>query len=120
MRSAARYTLRQILSIATRESFLVLDTPRKPKLNLDRAEAMAVDALRFLAADDERLSRFLALSGLDPAHLRAAAAHPGFLAGVMAYLASDEALLVQFATQLGAAPEEVGAACALLAGPGVD
>ena len=83
-------------------------------MNREIAEDMAVNGLSFLAADDERLSRFLAMSGLDPGHLRAAAAEPGFLAGVMAYLASDEPLLLQFAAEIGAAPEEVGAACALL------
>jgi hypothetical protein len=99
---------------------LVLGAPRTPKLNRETAEDMAIKGLGFLAADDERLSRFLALSGLDPSHLRAAAASPGFLAGVMAHLASDEALLMRFAADIGAAPEEVGAACALLAGPEFD
>jgi len=89
-------------------------------MNREIAEDMAVSGLSFLAADDERLSRFLALSGLDPARLRAAAAAPGFLAGVMAHLAGDESLLLAFAADIGAAPEEVGAACALLAGPPVD
>jgi hypothetical protein len=78
---------------------------------------MAAAVLGFLAADAERLSRFLALSGLDPGHLRQAAAEPGFLPGVMAYLASDEPLLLEFAAASGERPETVAAACALLAGP---
>ncbi|MBB4198560.1 hypothetical protein CCR94_18680 [Rhodoblastus sphagnicola] len=86
-------------------------------MSLELAEDMAAEALGFLADDDERLSRFLALCGLDPAHLRQAAAEPGFLPGVMAYLASDEALLLQFAAQTQRRPEEVASACALLAGP---
>jgi len=81
------------------------------------AEDMAAAVLAFLAEDDERLSRFLSLSGLDAAHLRRAAAEPGFLPGVMAYLASDEPLLLQFAAATGRRPEEVAGACALLAGP---
>lgn len=89
-------------------------------MNREVAEDMAIKGLAFLAGDDERLQRFLALSGLDPAHLRQAAAEPGFLAGVMAHLAADETLLLQFAAEIGAAPEEVGAGCALLAGPGCD
>lgn len=99
---------------------MVPGAPRKPKMNGEIAEDMAIKGLAFLAGDDERLSRFLALSGIDPAHLREAAAEPGFLAGVMAHLASDEGVLVQFAAEICAAPEEVGAACALLAGPPVD
>jgi hypothetical protein len=89
-------------------------------MNCEVAEDMAIKGLGFIAGEDERLSRFLALSGIDPAHLREAAAEPGFLAGVMAYLGSDEGLLLAFAAEIGAAPEEVGAACALLAGPPVD
>jgi hypothetical protein len=88
------------------------------RISRENAEDMAVAALGFLAADDERLSRFLALSGLDPARLRETAAEPGFLPGVMAHLASDEALLLQFSAESGRRPEEIAAACAMLAGPG--
>jgi hypothetical protein len=102
-----------------------LDTmaPRAPsnlRISLEKAEDMAVAALGFLAQEDERLSRFLALSGLDPARLREMAAEPGFLPGVMAHLASDEALLLQFSAETGRRPEEVAAACAVLAGPAHD
>lgn len=80
------------------------------------AEAVAVEALGFLAADSERLSRFVELCGLDPSNLRAAAAQPGFLAGVLDHIASDESLLVTFAANAGKNPEEVARACALLSG----
>jgi hypothetical protein len=74
------------------------------------AEAVAIAALGFLAADPERLSRFLAISGLDVAHLRSAAAEEGFLAGILAYLAADESLLLEFAAASGRAPEAIAAA----------
>ena len=74
------------------------------------AEATAVAALGFLAAEPERLSRFVALSGLDVANLRMAARDDGFLAGIMAYLAADEALLLDFAASSGRKPEEIAAA----------
>jgi hypothetical protein len=96
---------------------LVLGAPRKPRINRETAEDMAAAALGFLAADDARLSRFISLSGLDLDRLRSAAAEPGFLPGVMAYLASDEALLLQFAAEIGQRPEDVATACAFLAGP---
>jgi hypothetical protein len=96
---------------------LLLLTLRKPLLSLksparDRegAEATAVAALGFLAADPERLSRFVALSGLDVAHLRMAAQDEGFLAGIMAYVVADEALLLDFAAASGRRPEEIAAA----------
>jgi Protein of unknown function (DUF3572) len=83
----------------------------------DRAEGLAILALGFLAADGERLDRFLALTGLDPSRLREAAAAPGFLAGVLEHIAADERQLLQFAEEQGLDPAEVGAARAVLAGP---
>jgi hypothetical protein len=76
----------------------------------EEAEAMAIEALGFLAGDSELLSRFLALSGLDVGSLRAAAAQPGFLAGVLAFIAGHEKTLLAFATASGKSPEAVGAA----------
>ena len=82
----------------------------------ENADEVAVAALSFLAADEERLSRFLALSGLDVGQLRAAASEEGFLAGVLAYLVSDEALLLDFAASSGVKPEHVAQAHIVLNG----
>jgi len=82
----------------------------------EAAEALAIQALNFLATEPARLSRFLDVTGLDPAAIRAAAAESGFLAGVLAYLGEDEALLEQFAAEAGVAPAEVDRARRLLAG----
>ena len=82
----------------------------------EAAETLAVQALNFLATEPARLSRFLALSGLDPASIRTAAAEPGFLAGVLAHLGEDEALLTRFAADAGITPAEVDRARRLLAG----
>jgi hypothetical protein len=73
-------------------------------------ERLAVSALGFLAADSEKLSRFLALSGLGPHNLRAAAADPRFLSGVLDYLLADERLLQAFAADQSCVPETVAAA----------
>jgi hypothetical protein len=82
----------------------------------EAAEALAIQALNFLATEPARLSRFLDTTGLDPASIRAAAADSGFLAGVLAYLGEDEALLKQFAAEAGVTPAEVDRARRLLAG----
>ena len=82
----------------------------------EAAETLAIQALNFLATDPEQLSRFLALSGLDPGSIRAAAAQPEFLAGVLAHLAQDEALLVGFAAEAGVKPGAVERARAVLSG----
>ncbi len=83
--------------------------PSKAGLSTDQAagESMAVSALTFLAADDERLKKFLSMTGLGPHNLRAAAATPGFCGSILGYLVADEPLLIQFATQAGFRPEEV-------------
>ncbi len=80
------------------------------------AEA-AIAALGFLASDPGRLERFLALSGLGPHNLRAAAAEPSFLSAVLDYIAGDEPLLIAFAGHQGWRPEEVVRARDALAGP---
>jgi Protein of unknown function (DUF3572) len=81
---------------------------RKPaKLDRGAAETLAVQALTFLASEPARLGRFLALSGIGPEQIRAAAASPGFLAGVLDHVAADEALLVDFAGEANVAPGEV-------------
>jgi Protein of unknown function (DUF3572) len=73
----------------------------------EAAEALALEALTFLATDPERLERFVTLSGLSPDNLRAAGAAPDFLAGVLDYLASDEALLLAFAANRQIDPAEI-------------
>ena len=78
---------------------------------------MAVEALGWLASDPDRLARFVDVYGLGPVNLREAAASPGFFAAILAYLASDEALLVAFAGHSGRAPEAVAAAAEALAPP---
>ena len=82
----------------------------------EAAEALAVQALNFLATEPERLSRFLGVTGLDPASIRQAAGESGFLAGVLAYLAENEQLLVAFAAEAGVKPGAVDRARHLLAG----
>jgi len=82
----------------------------------EAAESLAIQALNFLATEPARLSRFLALSGLDPGSIRTAAGESGFLAGVLSHLGEDERLLTQFATEAGVMPAEVDRARRLLAG----
>ena len=77
---------------------------------------MAIQALGFIAAEPDRLGRFLALSGIGPQSLRDAAREPNFLLGVLDHLASDDALLTAFASETALAPEVVVRARNLLAG----
>jgi len=81
---------------------------------------LAVEALAFLAGDEARLERFLAVTGLGPHNLRRAAADPGFLVSVLDYLAADERLLVAFAAEKGLRPEAVMRAFETMRGPPSD
>jgi hypothetical protein len=71
------------------------------------ATELAIAALSFLAGEPERLARFLALTGLGPQSLRAAAREPSFLLGVLDHVASDETLLLAFATENEIDPQDV-------------
>ena len=50
--------------------------PRKPALDLDAAEWVAIHALTFLAGDANRLGRFLSLTGIGPSDLAAGRTSP--------------------------------------------
>ncbi len=89
---------------------------KRESVNREAAESLAIQALTYLAGEPERLGRFLALSGLGPEQVRFAAGEPGFLAGVLEYLSSDESLLLGFADHVRVAPAEIARAQAALSG----
>jgi hypothetical protein len=82
----------------------------------EAAEALAVAALAYLAAEPEQLGRFLAASGIGPERIREAARDPGFLAGVLDHFSADEPLLIAFARERGLDPAEIERARAALTG----
>jgi hypothetical protein len=87
-----------------------------PRFARKDAEALAIQALTFIADDGERLGRFLAVTGIGPSEIRAAAHEPGFLGGVLDYIASDERLIANFASEAGLDPADVERSRAMLAG----
>jgi hypothetical protein len=89
---------------------------KQPPAGVGIAETLAIQVLTFIAQDPERLGRFLAVTGIGPAEIRHAAREPKFLAGVIDYLAGDEALLMAFAEQAGVDPTEIPRARRALAG----
>lgn len=74
------------------------------------AEAMAIQALGFVAADPELLPRFLAISGIEAQAIRQAAREPGFLAGLLQFIVAHEPTLLRFSEETGIAPQQVTAA----------
>ena len=87
---------------------------KRPALDLDRAEAIAIAALGFLAGDPERLTRFLTLTGLGPADLRQRAGSPEVLAAVLDFLLGDESALLVFTASAALEPEQVAPSAELL------
>ncbi|MEO0496119.1 MAG: DUF3572 domain-containing protein [Pseudomonadota bacterium] len=65
-------------------------------ISREYAEEIAIAALVWLAGNEERLSRFLSLTGLAPGELRQHATDPAFQAGVLAHLTSHEPSLLSF------------------------
>jgi Protein of unknown function (DUF3572) len=91
---------------------------KKTRLSMtpEAAEALAIQALTFIAGDSERLGRFLAVTGIGPAEIREAAREQDFLVGVLDHIAADERLLLVFSSETGIAPADVGKALAALGG----
>ena len=73
----------------------------------ENAEILALEALGWLAGEDEAIQRFLGQSGMDPAELRQAAADPGTGAAVLDFLMGDEELLLRFCEHAQVSPKQL-------------
>ncbi len=78
---------------------------------------IGVAGLSYLAAESERIGRFLAVTGLGPENVRAAAHDPSFLPALLDYLLANEQELVAFAAEMNLDPARVRAARDVLAPP---
>ena len=74
------------------------------------AETLPLDLITFLAQDEERFERFLALSGLGPDDFRARLAEPSFQAMILDQVLQDQSLVLEFTAAHGLKPEAVLAA----------
>ncbi|WP_374650326.1 DUF3572 family protein [Dongia sp.] len=80
---------------------MLLKSPKSPPPD---PEALALQALAFLTADEDRLSRFLGLTGLQGGQLREIARDPNGLGAVLDYLLGFEPLLLEFAAEIAVDP----------------
>lgn len=83
-------------------------------------DVLALNALAWLSGEPELLSRFLALSGLQPGQIAAVAREPAFLGGVLDFIVANEADLLRFAAASDLRPEAVADAWRRLSGGGLD
>jgi hypothetical protein len=88
--------------------------------NSDDAERLALQALVWTLAEQDRAERLLAVTGLDPDDLRARAGEPAVLSAVLGFLENYEPDLIACAESLGVKPEALVRARALIDGPGID
>jgi len=79
-------------------------------LSPETAEAVALQALTHIAADEDLLGAFLAQTGLAVDELKTQATDPALLGGVLDFLMSDEAGLVAFCEAAQMEPEMPGLA----------
>lgn len=83
---------------------------KQPKSPGEVAEIVAIQALNFLAGDPARLGAFLSETGIGPQTLRASAADPKFLAGVLDFILKDDDTVKAFSEVSQLPPATIAAA----------
>jgi Protein of unknown function (DUF3572) len=87
------------------------------RLTPEEAQTLALKALVFIVNSDEARERFMGLSGLDGATLRARAAEPEMHVALLDFLLANEGLLVDFCETGSLDPKMVHMARYVLGGP---
>jgi hypothetical protein len=82
----------------------------------EEAETLGLQALAFLVEENDRINRFLQLTGVDAGDLARLAPQPSFLLAVLDHLSGDEALLLEFSRQSNVEPEAIAHARRALGG----
>ena len=82
----------------------------------EQAQAVALQALAFLASQDDPFAAFLAQSGIGAGELRARAQEPEVLAAVMDFVLSNDDFVYGLCDMAGLRPEDVLVARAALPG----
>jgi hypothetical protein len=88
----------------------------RDRASLPDPRALALSALGWLLADEDRAQRLLALTGLTPDDLRARLGEDAVLGAVLDFLCAHEPDLVAAAHALGVDPATLAAARAALSG----
>lgn len=83
------------------------------------AETVALQALGWLAGQEDLWGVFLGATGASAADLRARAEDPEFLASVLDFVLMDDAWICAFAADSGLDPSDVAPARAALPGGGL-
>ena len=84
--------------------------------SVEHATVIGLQALSFIAADQDLFGALLDNAGTDAAEIRARASDPVFLGFVLDFLLQDDAAVIAFAGGQGIAPESVALARRALPG----
>jgi Protein of unknown function (DUF3572) len=87
-----------------------------PELQQDSAQVIALQALAWIVADDDRLAALLAESGISPGSLRDHAGEPEVLGAVLDHLLRDDQAVIGFCDAYGLAYSQPMMARAALPG----
>lgn len=82
----------------------------------DMAETLALQALGWIAGQDELFGLFLNATGAGQGELRAQAGNPHFLGAVLDFILQEDDRVLRFAEAAGVAPTAVGQARQALPG----
>lgn len=82
----------------------------------DAAETLALQALTWIAGQDDLLAAFLGSSGMSERDLRSSAGSPEVLAAVLDFLLMDDAWVIGFCDAAGLAYDRVAMARTALPG----
>ena len=73
----------------------------------ENAEILALEALGWLAGEEDGLQRFLSQSGIEAAALRNGAGSPEMSAAILDFLLAHEDLLLRFCASASVDPKDV-------------
>ncbi|MHA1127829.1 MAG: DUF3572 domain-containing protein [Alphaproteobacteria bacterium] len=74
-------------------------------MNQDQAEMTGIKALGWLAGQDDLLTRFLGMTGIEAGDIRTRAQDPEFLGFVLDFLLTEDQLVLDFCEASGLATE---------------
>ncbi len=85
-------------------------------METETAQVLALKALAYIATDEHRIEDFQTITGADEAAIRAGAADPRFLGGLLDYVLEREGLMLDFCRSAGIRPDQPAKARAKLPG----
>jgi hypothetical protein len=103
-----------------KDVMMPMKTPSRMPASItpEQAEEIAVTILAWLSGQDDLMTRFLAMTGIEARDIRRAAGEPGFFGGLTGFIMNHEPTLMAFSAESEVAVEWIQAAHRHFTGPG--